>query len=182
MSVFLHGFADLVHGATSSFLVRTEVRVAKHSHHRFVSEEAHCVVRELHDIDERFCIRVAVHKRIGEEERTLLGAEDMHGTEVLVFRTNTDNFLRQFNRFGILGIATRNERIGIADLHHHHTEVVRFKHIVAGFFEGHAIAAVFFSVDSGVVAAAFEFFRRTRVHNLDAREVELFALGAGSQS
>ena len=54
--------------------------------------------------------------------------------------------------------------------------MVRFEHVVAGFVERHTVTAVFFGVDFGILAAAFEFFRRTRVHNLDTRQVELFAL------
>ena len=170
----LHGVAGLVGGTAGGFLVATEVRVAEHRHHRFVGEEADGVVRELDDIHKRVGIGVAVHERIGQEERSLAGAQDMHGAEVLVFRTDTDDFLREFDGFGVLGIAAGNERVGVAHLHHHHAEVVRFEHVVAGFFEGHAVAAVFFGIDFGVLATAFEFLGRTRVHNLDAREIELF--------
>ena len=139
-----------------------------------MGEEANCVVRELHDVHERFGIGVAVHERVGQEERSLAGAQDVHGAEVLVFFADADDILRKLDSLGVLGVAAGNECVGIAFLHHHHTEVVRFEHVVAGFFERHAVASVLFGVNSGVLAAAFEFFGGTRVHDLDAREVELF--------
>ena len=106
-------------GTAGRFLVTAEVRVAEHRHHRLVSEEPHRVVRELHDIHERFGIGVAVHERIGQEERSLARAQDMHCTEVLVFLADADDFLRKFNRLAVLGVAARNERVGIARLDHH---------------------------------------------------------------
>ena len=56
-------------------------------------EEADGIFRQLGNVNQRFGIGMTVNQRIGQEVCAFLGVQDMHGAEMLVFRTDADDFL-----------------------------------------------------------------------------------------
>ena len=142
-----------------------------------MGKELDRIVGELCDIDESFRVGVAVDKRVGEEERSLLGAQNVERTKVLVVVADSDHFLGEFDGRGVARIGTGNQGVRIADFHHHHAKMVAFEHVVASLFRGDAVPAVLVGVDLGELETAIRFVRGTRVHDFNAGNVELFLFG-----
>ena len=87
---------------------------------------------------------MTVNQRIGQEVCTFLGVQNMHGAEMLVFRTDADDFLGNLDGIAVFGVKTCDESVCFTRLHHHHTEVVTFEHFVVGFFVSGSFAGTFF--------------------------------------
>lgn len=67
----------------------------------------------------------------------------MHGAEMLVFRTDADDFLGNLDGIAVFGVKTCDESVCFTRFHHHHTKVVTFEHFVIGFFVSDAFAGTF---------------------------------------
>src|SRR5574344_1938692 len=97
----------------------------------------------------------------------------MHRTEMLVFRTDANYLFCHLDSVAVFGIETREESISLASLHHHHTEVVAFKHLIVSLLEGVSVALAFLGQDTCITLAALLLVRMTQVDNLDTVEVEV---------
>ena len=88
----------------ASCLVGTEVRIAQHGDHRGMIEESDSLVGQLGYIYQSGSIRMAVDQSVSQEVSSFFGIQDVHGSEMLVFRTDADNFFRYLDCVGIFGI------------------------------------------------------------------------------
>ena len=106
----------------------------------------------------------------------LLGVEDVHGTECLVFVTDTDNVLSHLDGIAVFSIETSDESISITLLNHRHTEVVALIHLVVSLFEAVALTSTLLSQVLGELGTATLLFVCTHIYDFDVREVELQAV------
>ena len=136
-------------------------------------EETYGIFRQFGDINQCFRVGMAVDERVGKEVRTFFGVEDVHGTEMLVFRTDADYFFGYLDGIAVFGVQSGDESVGLAGFHHHHTEVVALEHLVVGFFVGNAFAGTLFGKDTCITLAAFRFVRMAQVYDFDAFEAEV---------
>ena len=136
-------------------------------------EEADGIFRQLGNVNQCFCIGMAVDERIGKEVRTFLGVEDVHRAEVLVLRADADDFFGHLDGIAVFGVQSGDECVGFAGFHHHHAEIVAFEHLVVGLFIGNAFAGAFFGEDACIAFAAFRFVGVAQVYDFDAFEVEV---------
>ncbi|CCY03344.1 unknown [Prevotella sp. CAG:924] len=127
-------------------------------------------------------VGMAVDQRVGNIEYAPLCVEDVHGSEVLVFRTDADHLLGDLDRIGILRIEAGDERVGIALFHHGHSEVVAFVHLVIGLFEGIALTGALLGKVFGVCGASSLLLIGSHVDDLHAGQVELQTVGQTVQT
>ena len=101
----------------------------------------------------------------------------MHGSEVLVFRLDADNFFRYLNGVRVLGVQSCYKCISISGFYHHHTEVVAFEHLIVCFLIVGTFASTLFAEDASVAFAAFCFAVMTQVYYFYAfqTQVEFFS-------
>ena len=73
---------------------------------------------------------MAVNQGISHKVSTFFRIQDMHGSEVFIFRLDAYHFFCYFDGIGIFGIQTGDKCIGFSCFHHHHAEVVALEHLV----------------------------------------------------
>ena len=139
----------------TSFCIGTEVGVRQHGHYRFLVEETYSLGRQFGNVYQGIGVRMTVNQCIGNEISSLLGVQNMHGTEMFVSRLDTDNFLGNLDRVGVLGVQSGYKGICFAGFHHHHTKVVAFEHLVVCFLEVGSFAGTFFAEDACITFATF---------------------------
>ena len=120
---------------------------------------------------------MAVDQRIGNEVSTLLGVEDVHGTEMLVSFLYADYLLGNLDGIAVLGVKSGYECIRISGFHHHHTEIVAFEHLVDGFLIVGSFAGTLFAQDACVSLAAFRFAVVAQVDDFDTLQVQVELFG-----
>ena len=163
LSRFKSGAADFV---------GTEVRVREHGDFWLLSKEFKRLVREFGNVDECLGIGVSVDKRVGLEECTFGSRDDVHGSEMGVPFPYSDNIFGDLYRFGVFGISTGNESIGIAAFYHHHTEIVAVIHFFIRFVGSDPFSLSFVGQYLGIVMTAFGFGTASQVDDFDAVETE----------
>ena len=131
--VFLDVIHGLVHRFRAALCIRPEIRVGNHGHDRFMAEEPDRMVRKQGYVDEGLCVRMPVYEGVGKEICALLRVHYVHGAEMLQSRTDSYHLLGNLYGVAVFGVCSGDERIGISCLDHHHAEIVRFEHLVAGF-------------------------------------------------
>lgn len=72
----------------------------------------------------------------------------MHCCKCAILLTNTNHLLRNLDSVRILSVKTGDERVGVACLNHHHTEVVALVHLVVCLLEGVALTCTASSRDA----------------------------------
>ena len=118
---------------------------------------------------------MTVDQRICNIIYTLLGVEDVHGSEGLVSVADADYVLSHLDGVAILGVETSDECICIALLNHRHTEVVALVHLIISLLEAVALASTLLCQVLGKLGTATLLVVGTHIHNLDVREIELQA-------
>ena len=113
--------------------VCAEVGVGDHCHYRLVVEEFHRMVGEQGYVDQRLRVRMPVYEGVGKVVGAFLGVHDVHRPEMVESRPYPDDLLRHLYGVAVLGVRASDEGVGIACLDHHHPEIVRLEHLVAGF-------------------------------------------------
>ena len=151
--------------------------MAHHADDGFLVEELHAFASQLGDVDQRLGVWILVNQRVGNIQGAASGINDVHGSEVLVLRTDADDLLDHLDGIGILGVETSNEGVGLASLDHHHAEVVALEHLVVGFLEGVALTLALLGQDVGVALTAFLLRGVAQVDNLYAVDVQIERLG-----
>ena len=137
-------------------------------------EELHRIMRQAGNVDQDFCGWMTVNQRICHKESTLFASYNVHGTEMVVCRTDTDDLFRQLCHFRITAVNTCDKCIRIAGCHHHHTESVPADHLFACFRESNAFACSLFRKDTGVAVAAFFFAVVAQVDDFDTFQAQVF--------
>ena len=97
----------------------------------------------------------------------------MHGTKMLVLRTDADNLVNNLDGIGILGVQTRNKSISLACLDHHHAEIVTLEHLIVSFLESVSVTLTFFGKDTSITLTTFLFIGVTQINNLDTIEAQV---------
>ena len=97
----------------------------------------------------------------------------MHGSEVIVFGTDANDFLDHLDGVRIFGVKTCDVSIGIACLNHHHTEIVALEHLVVGLLEGVAVALALVGENHGIALTTLLLGGMAQVDNLDTVDVEV---------
>ena len=144
-----------------------EVGVAHHTDDGLLVEEAYSGGSELGNVDKGVGIGILVHQRIGDVIGALGRVDDMHGSEVLVFRTDTDDLVDYLDGIGVFCIKASDEGVSFACLDHHHTEVVAFEHLIIGLLEGIAVALTLLGEDVGITLTTFLFGGMAQIHDLN---------------
>ena len=75
----------------AALLICTKVRVANHGNVWLFVKEAHGVCRKFSNIYQHVLVGVTIDECVGNVECALLCIENVHSTEVFVFRTNAYN-------------------------------------------------------------------------------------------
>ena len=165
-----HGLVD-ERGAAGG--VCAEVRIRDHGHDGRLVEEFHRFLGEFGDVDEGGGVGMSVDERVGDEERALVGIQDVHRTEVLVSRAYADDFLGDLDGVAVFRVRAGDEGVGVAGFDHHHAEIVAFEHFVVGFLEGEAFSCALVGEDVGVAFAPFGLAVVAEVDDFDAFEAQL---------
>ena len=110
---------------------------------------------------------MTVDERVGQEVGTLLGIEDVHGTEMFVFGTDADYFLSYLDGVAVFGVESGDESICLTCFDHHHAEVVAFEHFIVSFLVGRTFACTLFRQDAGITFTARSFIGVTQVDNFN---------------
>ena len=163
----MHDVDGFVYLGRATFVIRTEVRVGDHGHDRSMVEELDCFFGQFSDINQCLGVRMPVNQCICQEISAFLGVQDVHGTEMLVLRTDADYLLGYLDGVGVFSVQTGNESISFSGFYHHHTEVVAFEHLVVRFLEVGALAGTLLGKDTGITFTARSFVRMAEVDNLD---------------
>ena len=116
---------------------------------------------------------MAVYQCIGNEEGSMFGIQDMHGSEMLVSRLDTDDFLGYLDGVGIFGVQTSYERIGFSCFYHHHTEIVAFEHLVVCLLEVGSLTGAFLAQDPCIAFSAVGFPVKASVDDLYANQIQI---------
>ena len=148
-----------------------------HADNGLLVEELNTLARQRGNINQGVGIRILVDQGVCNIESAACGVNDMHGTKVLVLRTDANHFVHYLDGVGILGIESCQESICLTSLYHHHAEVVAFKHFIVGLLEGIAFALTFLSQDTGIALAALLFRRMAQVDNLNTVNVQVELVG-----
>ena len=116
---------------------------------------------------------MTVDKRIGKEESTFFRVKDVHCTEVLVFRTDTDHFFGYLDGITVFGIESGDESVGFTGFYHHHTEVIAFEHLVVGFFVSNAFTGTLLGKDTCIAFATSRFVGVAQVYDFNAFKTQV---------
>ena len=92
----------------------------------------------------------------------------MHGSEMLVFRTDTDDLINYLDGIRVFGVETCDECIGLACLYHHHAKVVALEHLVISLLEGVAFTLTLLCEDAGITLTAFLLGGMAQIDNLNS--------------
>ena len=120
---------------------------------------------------------MTVDKRVGKEESSLVGVEDVHCAKMVETLAYADNVFGNLDSVAVTGVNACDKGIGVAGFYHHHTKVVAVEHLVVGLLESHTLTLAFFGEDFGVTFAAVGFAVGTEVDDFDAVEVEFEFFG-----
>ena len=148
-----------------------------HRHDGRLVEEAHGLLSQTGDVDQCLRIGVLVHQRVGDIQRAARRVDDVHRGRRLELRLYANHLVHYLQRVAIACVETGDEGIGLARLHHHHSEVVALIHLVTCLLQRVALALALLSEDLGIAMTAVVLRRMAQVHHLDTVKVQVEFVG-----
>ena len=91
----------------------------------------------------------------------------MHGTESLIWLTDSDYIFCHLNSIAVLCVKTSDECVSITLFYHRHTEVVALVHFIISFLEAVALASTLLCQMLGKLSTAALFVIGTHIYNLN---------------
>ena len=139
-------------------------------------EESDSLIGQFGYIYQSGSIRMTVDQSVSQEVSSLFGVQDVHGSEMFVFRTDADNFFRYFDGIAVFGVQSGDESVCVSGFNHHHTEVVALEHLVVGLFVCSTFAGTLLREDVCIALTAFRFTVVAEVDDFDSvqAQVEFF--------
>src|SRR5574344_92432 len=98
----------------TAFFIRAEIGVREHGDDRLVVEKFYGVGTQTCNVVERVGVGISIDEGVGHVQHATFGADNVYGGKMVVWLTDSDDFLRNFNGIGPFGIKSRNECVGIA--------------------------------------------------------------------
>src|SRR5690554_4081281 len=163
----------LVHTGGASFSVGTKVGVREHRDHRIVCKKLHCRIGQPGNICQCLSSGVAVKECVGKKQFSFLGVHDMHCPDMVQTVANTDHLPGNIDGVRILTEYTGDHSISLSGLHHHHTEIVPFEHLLCSLIKSHPLTVPFFGQYLRIMQTPLFLTVVTQVHDLNTLQADL---------